>query len=341
LNALLDAKIHLESELRHPLYRMLIRYVRSVIRAPLTIHEARHHHVSLEGLFLAHYARVVMVVTGRTPNRPQHIEDAVLDIDHLRSLTERARTQAALVLSGLDREIAKATVELKKEGFTSQVLAKARAVMARVRSRIDAIVNAQTNGPAEEVRGREARRAAGNRALYKEWSSMRDTRVRHAHVEAEGQIKLVTEPYIVDGEELMFPGDTSRGASLSNVINCRCASRFYTFDEDGNRIDLAETPRLRPVRPNITIRTITDPSKITIGVPLREGIIQDVFLADMQSARISIRQGVVRVSRGGKRLAIGRFTHGYLRGPRVEGLSFVPGADRLGIQELINRSLVR
>jgi len=60
--------------------------------------------------------------------------------------------------------------------------------------------------------------------IFKTWVSMGDDRVRPAHLDADGQVRPVEEPFIVDGEELMEPGDTSLGASLENVINCRCSS---------------------------------------------------------------------------------------------------------------------
>ena len=65
--------------------------------------------------------------------------------------------------------------------------------------------------------------------LDKEWISAQDNRTRRIprddfdHVDADGQVVDIDEPFVVTGEELMFPGDTSRGASAGNVIQCRCA----------------------------------------------------------------------------------------------------------------------
>lgn len=63
----------------------------------------------------------------------------------------------------------------------------------------------------------------------KVWTSILDNRTRTGefnHVEADGQEVPTNEPFIVSGEELMFPGDTSLGASLGNVINCRCSANY-------------------------------------------------------------------------------------------------------------------
>ena len=47
---------------------------------------------------------------------------------------------------------------------------------------------------------------------------------RPAHLEADGQEVDQDEPFIIDGEELMYPRDDSMGASAGNIINCACTS---------------------------------------------------------------------------------------------------------------------
>jgi uncharacterized protein with gpF-like domain len=59
---------------------------------------------------------------------------------------------------------------------------------------------------------------------FKQWAAILDGKTRQAHAEADGQIVLYNQPYIVGGERLRFPRDTSLGASMGNVANCRCAS---------------------------------------------------------------------------------------------------------------------
>lgn len=58
--------------------------------------------------------------------------------------------------------------------------------------------------------------------LEKEWIATLDGRTRHAHRRADGQTVENSEPFIVGGEKLMFPGDDSMGASGWNLYNCRC-----------------------------------------------------------------------------------------------------------------------
>lgn len=63
----------------------------------------------------------------------------------------------------------------------------------------------------------------------KRWLTSRDARVRrptpsspYDHRSADGQVVPIDKPFLVSGERLMFPGDSSQGASIGNVVNCRC-----------------------------------------------------------------------------------------------------------------------
>ncbi len=75
--------------------------------------------------------------------------------------------------------------------------------------------------------------ASGFIEISKMWITVGDNRVRPQqggrfnHVAADRQLVPEDEAFIVTGERLMFPTDTSLGASLGNTINCRCiATRF-------------------------------------------------------------------------------------------------------------------
>lgn len=67
-------------------------------------------------------------------------------------------------------------------------------------------------------------------ALKKSWLDMRDRRVRHTHLEAGrryGEAAIpVNEAFIVGGSRMMFPGDTSLGAPVREIANCRCSAQY-------------------------------------------------------------------------------------------------------------------
>ncbi|MBA4543985.1 hypothetical protein H1164_13935 [Thermoactinomyces daqus] len=68
----------------------------------------------------------------------------------------------------------------------------------------------------------------------KEWfAAHQPERTRPWHLEADGQIKQLDEPFVVNGEKLMFPGDTSLGATADNIVNCRCG--YFRILEGGEK----------------------------------------------------------------------------------------------------------
>ena len=68
--------------------------------------------------------------------------------------------------------------------------------------------------------------------VVKEWDSSGDSRVRIDHMLLDGQVKPLLEPFVVPlggdypAEELMYAGDTSRGASGGMTIACRCRTTY-------------------------------------------------------------------------------------------------------------------
>lgn len=61
-------------------------------------------------------------------------------------------------------------------------------------------------------------------ATTRTWTTILDSRTREPHAFADGQRRNVHEAFDVMGERLMYPRDMSLGASLENVINCRCCA---------------------------------------------------------------------------------------------------------------------
>lgn len=61
---------------------------------------------------------------------------------------------------------------------------------------------------------------------YKKWNTIIDGREREWHEEVNGTTLPLSEPFVVNGELLMQPLDTSLGASADNIANCRCWLTF-------------------------------------------------------------------------------------------------------------------
>lgn len=105
----------------------------------------------------------------------------------------------------------------------------ARHLMDRVTdmNRTSAVRAARTAITAAENAGRQDARdelESKGVIISKRWISTNDSRTRHDHAVADGQIVMNGMPFEVGGEHLMFPGDSSMGASGWNLYNCRCSS---------------------------------------------------------------------------------------------------------------------
>ena len=59
-----------------------------------------------------------------------------------------------------------------------------------------------------------------NGVAKREWLATQDDRTRDDHLEADGQVRGIDEPFDVGGSELMYPGDEN--GSAEETINCRC-----------------------------------------------------------------------------------------------------------------------
>lgn len=97
------------------------------------------------------------------------------------------------------------------------------------RSRAERIAHTEVHA-ASNYGSLTAAQESGQR-LAKIWVNTPDNRVRDEHVEAGGQKQPLNAAFIIDGERLMHPGDSSLGASSHLVVNCRC----YLFFVAGRR----------------------------------------------------------------------------------------------------------
>jgi len=133
----------------------------------------------------------------------------------------------ARLVRGINDETAAQLGKALSEGLaagenTSALGDRVRAVFAEAsRSRATTISVTETT-KALGFGSLEAYRQTEGVVDEKEWQTAGDGDVREAHVEAGGQLRRIDQPYDVDGEQLMYPGDPS--GSAGNVVNCRCAN---------------------------------------------------------------------------------------------------------------------
>lgn len=92
-------------------------------------------------------------------------------------------------------------------------------------SRDSAIRTARTAVTGAQNAGRMDSYAAAEKMgikLKKQWLATLDNLTRHAHAMLDGQTVDIGMPFKADGDEIMFPGDTSAPGYL--VYNCRCTT---------------------------------------------------------------------------------------------------------------------
>ena len=110
-----------------------------------------------------------------------------------------------------------------------------------------AVRNARTMYTGAENAGRQA---AAERAtekginITKVWVATLDMRTRHTHRLLDGQRKPINKPFVVEGDEIMYPCDLKAKPAL--IWNCRCAyiTQFKGLEKDIRNFDIRNDPRV-------------------------------------------------------------------------------------------------
>lgn len=159
-------------------------------------------------------------------------------------IVRRAPIQADLILDTTEKELnealSKSIIEAAKENETLTLAQQGRKVAqdfsSKIPGKVDTIAMFETQTMAEDTKLIEAEAVVDAGvviggvstaiAMQKTWNTILDERTRDSHALADLQERRVGQPFIVQGQRLKVPGDTSLGASLDNVINCRCAASY-------------------------------------------------------------------------------------------------------------------
>lgn len=134
------------------------------------------------------------------------------------------------IQSGTSRALSKAISAGLAEGLTINELTKA--VMAEITDydKVQARRVARTEATGAMNHGAFLEQV-DSEVPFREWLRTIDVRTRGFDPDKKAkfnhytanQVVASTEPFVVSGERMNYPGDTSFGASAGNVINCRCS----------------------------------------------------------------------------------------------------------------------
>ena len=260
----LNAKLRLEAKLRPRVERVEREVVREVVRSlgnSRGLPDVEGFSADrLEPILLAHYEDVGEKFSKQIRgDLPQDVaitleEEATVDATLVGFFERRAPEQAAIIAKNNRRDAERSIIAAADEGRRAveagdpmpglrEAALIAGAILFRgLRGRTTGIVMGETQAPAEASKLTELNTLLGNEPsvdsgqeaapspVMKTWVSQGDSRVRTPpdssfdHLRADSTEVPVNQPFRVSGESLMYPGDTSLGASIGNVANCRCSS---------------------------------------------------------------------------------------------------------------------
>lgn len=154
------------------------------------------------------------------------IPDSVYERSALDWLEDNAKPHAAGIVNTTQDTGRRAVAAGRESGASSSGIAAMIHATIRESAPARAVRIGQTETHSSANHGSLTAASQNDPAAYKIWIATPDNRTRDQHREAHNQRVRITEPFIVGGEKLMYPGHWSLGASGWNIYNCRCAMRY-------------------------------------------------------------------------------------------------------------------
>ena len=208
----------------------------------------------------------------------------------LQFLTARENKLAGVPQDVFDKIRASLQAGLDAGESTADLAKRVKAEFNSIADR-DALRIAQTETSAAYGTGRqEAMVKAG--VQFKAWLTSGNANVREAHqlagltYPADGGIP-VDQPFIVDGEELMHPGDST--GSAGNVINCHCVSIPVVEPEELKARDRAAQERaVQPIHihlpaPTLQMAPAAPPAEVKFDITLHQTAQPDKKLVSVKN----------------------------------------------------------
>lgn len=183
------------------------------------------------------FAREVFAQIKASGGAPERRQDEVFRDRWLKEIDEWVQANSATRILGIQdttiRQLQNVIAKGIEAGQSIAQIAKGIADAQSVATGFRATRIARTEVISASNLGSLAAAKATNLPLRKEWIATPDDRTRASHQQADGDIvDGMDSTFLVQGEELLFPGDTSHGATADNVINCRCTLAYITMEND-------------------------------------------------------------------------------------------------------------
>ena len=241
----LNAKLRLERKLASKMRKFLKRQAndfyrkwednRGLLDAFDSIEELsdilEDHYINTANKFSPYIVDQINTAMRNNGEEPINKDDPGLLLALLLFMQSSVRESAVKISETSNKEISASMREF--EGDATKARKKQR---ARALPRSETIAATETQKAAEGSKaatleaGQDIARAGAIAAIVfqsvKTWFTRQDGKVRPAHDAALFQEVRSEETFLVGGQELLYPGDTSFGASMWNIINCRCVAIY-------------------------------------------------------------------------------------------------------------------
>ena len=141
------------------------------------------------------------------------LADCLLTADNLSGQYDTTEENIRII-----SEIAKSVVDTTKNGKSDYAYSMERAQAIAVNE-----VNRASNAYSHEMAKKMGY------SMHK-WVSHGDKTTRSSHRQANGQWHPIDIPFQIGQYKMLFPMDTSYGAPIDEIINCRCVETFFARD---------------------------------------------------------------------------------------------------------------
>ena len=208
-----------------------------------------------ESLLRKHYLRVQGDFTGDIEALLDEEDQGLSDTETAALLAalilwrdQRARNSSRIITNTNERQMSE-SIQSGRQLFTEQnerapsnpelALGAAAIFRRKYRPRSANIAMIETETAAENTKFTEAAVLSGEKPAdvirpgsmvatksLKIWRDFGDNLVRKLHKRLNGVKKLLNEAFETGGERLMYPKDTSLGATAKNIMGCRCSLDF-------------------------------------------------------------------------------------------------------------------
>lgn len=155
-------------------------------------------------------------VTSTTANKEIDTTQSPLNdiaVQEVRGTTELSRDIERQFIQGVMNGESTSAIVKRLQKVTE---AKLSDIVRIARTQTTRIENLGRQNAYNEI----ARKLPDGKKLMKVWNCKMLPTSREAHIKMDGAKVPYNKPFIVDGEELMYPGDPN--GSPANIINCHC-----------------------------------------------------------------------------------------------------------------------